>query len=283
MDEQVRARLDEVILKACDLPVLPATAQQVLLLMQDPDVSIEKVKKVIGSDPGLTARILKISNSSFYGGGRDIGNLTQALMRLGLSTVRSIMLAASMKHVYKRFGLTEKLLWEDSVGSAVASRVIAAASGFGGVEDAFVGGLLHNVGMVILNNEYPDVFVELMARVYNEGLEFEEVELDTFGFTHYEVGALVVRKWGFPRNVQMLLAWFGDEEKLSDEPELAAMARIIALADKFCHKLAVGWRRQLPGKPDLSMELSALEIDEEKAEELAAHIEEAIREEVALC
>src|SRR4030066_2591637 len=82
--------LNQFQIKAAELPVLPVTAQKVLGLMSDPDVSIEKLKRLVGADPGLATKILKIANSAFYGGNRNIENLNQAILRLGLNSVRSL-------------------------------------------------------------------------------------------------------------------------------------------------------------------------------------------------
>src|SRR3989338_7891692 len=99
--------LEAVILKAMEIPVLPVTAQRVLSLMSDLDVSIEKIKRLISTDPGLATKILKVANSAFSGGYRNIENLSQAILRLGLNSVRNIVIAASLKNVYKSFGRTE--------------------------------------------------------------------------------------------------------------------------------------------------------------------------------
>lgn len=238
-----KARLTDVVLKASDLPVLPVTTQKVLSLMADPDVSIEKVKRIISTDPGLTAKILKVANSAFYGSYRNIQNLTQAILRLGLNAVRSIVLAASMKNVYKRFGLTEKLLWEQMIGAALASTIIARQTRLCDPEDAFIGGLLHDVGKIVLNNEYPEAFARVMERVYNDGLPFHAAEIEVFDFSQRKVGSAVVKKWGFPENLEKLILYFDDLDAIKKERYLYNLVCIITLADKMCQKFGMGWRK----------------------------------------
>src|SRR3990172_11335447 len=111
MGAAIDSRIDEVIEKAMDLPVLRATAKRVLSIMSDPDVSIEKVKKIISADPGLATKILKVANSAFYGGYRNIQNLTQAILRLGLNAVRDKGEAATVKKDSKKIGLYQKINW----------------------------------------------------------------------------------------------------------------------------------------------------------------------------
>ncbi|MBI5587070.1 MAG: HDOD domain-containing protein [Deltaproteobacteria bacterium] len=235
-------RLDEVMLKSMDLPVLPATAQKVLSIMADPDVSIEKIKRLITTDPGLATKILKVANSAFYGSHRNIQNLSQAILRLGLNAVRNLVVATSMKNVYKRFGLTEKLLWEQLIGSALASNIIAKHTRLSDPEDAFIGGLLHDVGKVVLNNEYPDAFAKVMEKVYNESVPFSTAEIEVFEFSQRKVGAIVIKKWGFPENLELLLRYFDDPEVLAKERYIYNLVTIIKLADAMCQKIGMGWR-----------------------------------------
>lgn len=237
-----KTRLDEVMLKSMDLPVLPATAQKVLSLMADPDVSIEKIKRLISTDPGLTTKILQVANSAFYGGHRNIQNLSQAILRLGLNAVRNLVVATSMKNVYKRFGLTEKLLWEQLIGSALAANIIARHTRLSDPEDAFIGGLLHDIGKVVLNNEFPDAFAKVMEKVYNDSIPFSKAEMEIFEFSQRKVGALVVKKWGFPENLELLLRYFDEPEAVSTERYVYNLVTIIKLADTVCQKIGMGWR-----------------------------------------
>lgn len=240
MDSQNDGKI-EVEIKALELPVLPVTAQKVLSLMSDPDISIEKLKRLVATDPALVTKILKVANSAFYGGNRSIQNLNQAILRLGLNAVRSIVVATSMKNVYVRFSLVEKLLWEQLIGSALASGVIAKQARFVDPEDAFIGALLHDIGKVVLNNEYPNIFARVMERVYNESVPFAVAEMEFFNCSQRQVGASVVKKWGFPESIETLLLYFDDAEFLSRERELSRLVSVIKLADRMCQKIGMGW------------------------------------------
>ncbi len=279
---QDKARLEEVILKTCDLPVLPATAHRVLNVMADPNVSIDEIKRVISSDPGLTAKILKIANSAFYGGYRNIQNLTQAILRLGLNSVRNIMMATSIKNVYKRFGLTEKLLWEQSIGSALASNIIAGYVKSVDSEDAFIGGLLHDIGNVVLNNEFPQRFSEVMEMVYNDSVPYSTAVKEVFGFTHRDVGALVVRKWGFPETLEVLIRYFDDHEHLSADPYLLRFATVIATADRICQKFGVGWKQPMDDVVDFDTVADVLEIEKETLDEVCERTQKVFDHEIKL-
>jgi len=265
--------LNEETLKSMELPVLPATAQKVLSLMADPDVSIEKIKRLIATDPGLTTKILKVANSAFYGSQRNIQNLTQAILMLGLNSVRNLVVATSMKNVYKRFGLAEKLLWEQLLGSALASNIIAKQTRVSDPEDAFIGGLLHDIGKVVLNNEFPEAFAKVMEKVYNDGVPFEKAESEVFEMSQRKVGSIVVKKWGFPENLEMLLTYFDDPELISKERYIYNLVTIIKLADAMCQKIGMGWRSPGGEAVDFGNLPEALGLDEAGLDELYKKVE----------
>lgn len=260
--------LEELISNAMELPVLPVTTQKVLSLMADPDVSIEKVKRLITSDPGLVAKLMTVANSAFYGGYRNLQNLSQAILRLGLNSVRSIIVATSMKNVYKRFGLAEKLLWEQSIGSALASGIIARHTRVVDHEDAFIGGLLHDVGKVVLNNENPAGFARVMEMVYNDSLPFSIAEKEVFEFSHRDVGALVVKKWGFPENLELLIRVFDDREAVSKDRYLNSLVTVITMADLMCQKFGMGWRKPAGSDTDFGALPEALGLSQDDMNKL---------------
>lgn len=260
--------LEELISNAMELPVLPVTTQKVLSLMADPDVSIEKVKRLITSDPGLVAKLMTVANSAFYGGYRNLQNLSQAILRLGLNSVRSIIVATSMKNVYKRFGLAEKLLWEQSIGSALASGIIARHTRVVDHEDAFIGGLLHDVGKVVLNNENPAGFARVLEMVYNDSLPFSIAEKEVFEFSHRDVGALVVKKWGFPENLELLIRVFDDREAVSKDRYLNNLVAVITMADLMCQKFGMGWRKPAGSDTDFGALPEALGLSQDDMNKL---------------
>jgi len=282
MSDDSRTKLEQLILKSVELPVLPATTQKVMALLADPEVSVEKVKRFISADPGLTTKILQVSNSAFYGTSRSIPNLTQAIMRLGLNAVRNIAVATSMKNVYKRFGLAEKLLWEQMMGSAIASSVIARHTRVSDAEDAFIGGLLHDVGKVVLNNESPEEFARVMERVYNEGVSFVEAEREVFDFSHREVGALVVKMWGFPERLETLLRDFENQDMLAEDRYMYNLVSVIIMSDRVCQKFGVGWRRPAGDEVDFGNLAETLGLDDDEMDELIGHLEVTLSQGLSL-
>ena len=239
----VSSELDEFITKSCDLPTIPSVAGKVIKLVSDPEVTANDLNKAIMTDVSLAARVLKIANSSFYGCRTTINTVSHAIVVIGFNMIRNIVMAASTKNVYKRYGITEKLLHDHSVGAAMATYLIENVIGQKQSEEAFLAGLFHDIGKVILNNTDPDRFMIVMKEVYNEGRDSTEVEKEVFGFTHSDVGSLVLRKWNFSAELEKVVAQHHHLSEMGeDEPEVRKLIAIVSLADDFCYKLGIGLR-----------------------------------------
>lgn len=244
--------LEKIIMNSCDLPTIPAVAGMVVQLVSDPNASVEMLSKAIRADEALAARVLKIANSAFYGCLRAVNTLSQAIRIIGFNTIKSIVLAASTKEVYKKFGLTEKILHDHSLGTAIAALYIAREVGFKKREEAFLAGLLHDIGKVILNNDLQKRFKLVMEEVYNTGRSFAEIEIEIFGFTHADVGGLVIKKWNFSSEMEQVVSFHHNIEVLEKaDPYVVKLTSIINLADALCYKVGIG------GWADEDMDLTA--------------------------
>jgi putative nucleotidyltransferase with HDIG domain len=235
--------LEALIMKAGDLPTIPVVATKVMQLIESESATSEELAKVVSADPAVAARVLKISNSSFYGCQRQIQTLSHAIMILGFSTLKSLVVAASIKQVYKPYGLTEKMLWEHSFGAGLAARIIAGTTRLVNEEEAFLGGLFHDIGKIIMNTIDSQQFQAVMQRCYNEKISFQAAERQTYPYSHAEVGALVIKKWNFP---DILMSAVEKHHTFNFSEEEDAYQRrltcVVGLANLFCHKVGAGVR-----------------------------------------
>ncbi|RJQ21219.1 MAG: HDOD domain-containing protein [Nitrospiraceae bacterium] len=250
-DSEVRVEVikkDDLIRKAGDLRVLPFVARKVLETLNDENCSIDDLSDIIENDQTLAARVLKISNSALYGLRHEVTGLRQAILLLGFKTIRSLVLSVSTRALYKKFGMTEKIIWEHSVGAAIAAKMIAGGLGSSELgEAAFVGGLMHDIGKVVLNNETPDVFAEVMMKIYNDGVDSIVAEEEVYGYNHVEIGAGVVGKWGFsPLLVKIIENHHRTDYKTDDikEPLTLSSIACVNLADHVCKALGIGYRNR---------------------------------------
>ena len=269
--------LEQTIMAAGDLPTIPVVATKVMQLIEMDNISVDEIAKVVSTDPAVAARVLKIANSAFYGCQRQIQTISGAIVVLGFNTLRSLVVAASVREVYMPYGLTEKMLWEHSFGAGIAARIIAHDARKANHEESFLAGLLHDIGKIIMNNIDRNKFQTVMSRCYNEELLFEEVESSVYPFTHAEVGAHVVQKWNFPEGLVHAINFHHSlEDDDSDDQYLRNLTAVVSMADQFCHKLGIGTRAP---QEDLdlagSKQAEILGLDEEQINELLESFQEA--------
>ena len=234
---------EDFIIKKCDIPPMPNVAHRILEMMNDPDVTNIKLQEAIMADQALTVQILKIANSPFYGIPRIIRNLSTAIMILGYKMIRNIVIASIVKSLDKKTGLTEAMLWEHSIGASIASFLLAKEIKFPDPEEAFLSGLLHDIGKQIMNNSDPGRYMNVIEMVYNENVTFYFAEKEIFGFTHPEVGAIVIRKWKLSEELEQAIYYHHDGyiDFFKKHPfYIGKLAIIVNLADLICLKLGIG-------------------------------------------
>lgn len=200
----------ELISNLGDLPPLPQVAAQVLRLASDPDSTTDELQRVVATDSALAAQTLKIANSPMFGMVREVKTLTQAIMTLGFSTIRSVVIASSARNLYKRggTGLQEKLLWEHALTTALAARAYARLFRSPRAEEAFLGGLLHDVGKSVMALKFPERYGMLVRSVYNQAAVDEvEAELELFGFDHAMVGEALLGSWNLAKSLENAVRW----------------------------------------------------------------------------
>ena len=274
-------QVDEIAAKVGDLPALPEVITRVMSLIYSPKTTIKDLEKVIAKDQALAAKVLRIANSAFYGARREVNTLSRAIVILGFNTLRSLVLTGASETIYgnKNSNFKERILWEHSVAVALAARIIARECNYEGPEEAYVGGLLHDIGKVVLDVNFPEDYRTVIQHVYNQQQTFVEAEREVFGFDHAEVGALVVRQWSFDPKLQEAVRLHHDPMAAKEDPLLCA---IISLANDLCAKLGIGPERR--SDIDLSRldTTLRLKLDAGRLEPVAGEIVAALEREKEL-
>jgi putative nucleotidyltransferase with HDIG domain len=242
--------LETVASKAGDMKAVSTVARRVLDLISSDSTTSAILGDALSKDQSLAAHILKVANSAFYSLSREITTLPMAVSVLGLRNLRDQILVATARGAYKRFGITEKMLWTHSVASGIGSRLIARRLFPQLQEDAFICGLLHDVGKVVLNNECPEEFSEVMMLTYNEGYTYVQAEIQVFGYTHTQLGAMISRNWNYPHIItETIFRHHSDEETrpaLEDKDTLRILS-CVDLSNTACKILGIGYRDAKPG------------------------------------
>ena len=229
-----------------DLPPMPHIAAQVMDKLSEPDSTPREIHHLIIKDQALAARVLKVANSPYYGASRSISTLRDAILFMGFDSVRSLTMTAVLKGMFSSVSLSEKLLWEHAVGSGLAAKKIGHEVGFQRQEEAYLAGLMHDVGKAALFLRSPAVMRDIMEEVYNDGADFFDVEQRKLGFTHADVGRMIADKWRFALDIEDAIANHHQPGQARSTQELA---QIVSLANSICHKLEVGPTR----KPELDL------------------------------
>jgi putative nucleotidyltransferase with HDIG domain len=254
-------------LKKIELPSVPHVALKLFNLLNIPNVNLQEIEEVILSDQALTAKILKIANSAFYGLRRQIQLVNEAINVLGFKTLKDIVIIASIRDVYKVFGLIEKKIWEHGVGVSFASGILTDFVSIVKKDEANIAGLLHDVGKIIINNNFPQEYANCMNIVNQNKINFLDVERELFGFDHAEAGGMLAEKWGFPDELKTVILNHHNLEYIKKCEDLheKSLLLIVALADSICTRLGVGYKDSMPelikDEPEIRSMLGLTERD----------------------
>lgn len=190
-----------------DLPPLPSLVFRILDLLEDPEFAMDKLDKLIGQDQSLVAKLIKVSNSVLYGGTGDVGTLRDALVRLGMKTVKSLVITTSTRILFfpktnSSLGILSGALWEHSVECGLAAQCVARKIRYSDPEEAFVGGVLHDIGKLVILLKLPDQYREIEKMGKSEGANELDLESQLLGFDHTMIGEKLMKKWRMPSNLK---------------------------------------------------------------------------------
>ncbi len=187
------------------LPVLPAAYQEIVALLAIEATTVEDLGRVVQKDPGMTGNILKLVNSAYFGLRQRVSDPAEAVAFLGVDTLKALALVHGVFSQIQAVpeGFNCEHLWRHSLRLATASREIAKMEGLGrGLEsDCFTGGLLHDVGLLLLASGFPDEYRRIEELLASSSLEILDAEMEVLGVHHGEVGAHLLGLWGLPGTV----------------------------------------------------------------------------------
>lgn len=201
-------RLDarELLKSAMRLPPLPAIAMQVVKVSNDPRTAAEDISRLLALDQSLSARILRMVNSSYYASRSEVSSIRQAVVILGFETVRTLTFSTAIMDRFSSddgAGAPRAEFWKHALGVAMTARVIARHQKRGREQEelAYMAGLLHDIGKVILDEYFHDTFAEILRRIRERGESFREAERAVNSIGHDEIGAFLALQWGLPRAI----------------------------------------------------------------------------------
>lgn len=234
---ETRNAVQRVIERVGDLPAMPATVAELLRLTDDPMVELSEVTQALERDPALTAKILRVSNSPYYGMKQYVGTLKLALVILGVREVRNIVLGIAVVdtlHDEKLVTLVAKNFWSHAFMVAGFAKKLANTLQIGTQGEAFTSGLLHDIGKLILLRQLGSSYADIIKKSGGSSDLLYIAEREKYGFSHADAAAALAVAWNFPAALgdALLLHHAVDGNSLSNakDPKLAAIIRISNLA-----------------------------------------------------
>ena len=253
--------LDDVVGRLHDLPSLPAVVMELLTSIDQEDVDISVLAKKVSHDQALTAKTLRLANSSAYGLQVKVTTIQQAITFLGFQTTRNLITAAAVTGCFAEgqcAGFNDKAFWRHSIATAACARVLARRMRFN-QDYAFTAGLLHDIGRLVLVTTYPERYAEVIAWRAAHDCELLEAERAVLGVDHVVAGVALAEHWNFSDTMRLAIAHHHDPEA----PGAGFLATIIHVANAIVHALDIAGEEDDLVPPVSSVAWTALGLNEE--------------------
>ncbi len=263
------------------IATLPEVTMKIIKLVEDPDSTAQDLNNVISNDPALGARILKVVNSAFYGLPGQIGSINRAIVLLGLNAVKNIAIAASLAKLFRGGKIAANFdardLWSNAIASACATRLLAKKVGLGLPDEAFLSGLIHDIGLMVEIQARRSQFVEVLQKLeQNPQLTLLQAETQVLGANHEQFGQGLCKLWKFPQSFQYVTGFHHRPLELA--PGQRTLTGLVHVADVLTKRLDIGFTA---GTTSIEIDpalLKELNLTETSINEVAADLPQAIEE-----
>ncbi len=223
-----------------DIPVLPTSIYQVLDIANDPKASAQDLSKILEKDQALTTKVLKMANSSYYGFVNTISTISHAIVCLGLNTIVSIVLTAEAFELLQKsnsaYGLREGELYLHCTLVAHTAKIVAKRAHYHNAEEAYVAGLLHDIGKLMMNLFWRDKFQMIVSLAKKENMSFLDAEKKILGIDHAEIGFLLAEKWNLPEILCTAIRWHHEPNNAKQH---CALVNIIHISDAVADMMGI--------------------------------------------
>ena len=239
-DEITAERLKNITDRVHDLPTPPLVFTQIIKVINNSKSSAGDIGAIIAEDPALTAKVLKLTNSSYYGMSSTITSVKQAILILGLDVIKSLVISTSVFDSFSRNKVLDRgylgNFWRHSLLTALMAKMIAKFVQRGFLCDselAFSGGLLHDIGKLIIISHLPDEYA-MIKEISEQEQSLPEIDIESnvMQFTHADLGSYMAAKWNLPGEISFAILYHHYKEGISAD----GFSAVIHLADRLAHK-----------------------------------------------
>lgn len=257
---------------------MPGAAVKLLVLMDDPDVSVSQIEAILRQDPGLTGNILRLANSAYFGMPSKVGSIKQAVLLLGHKRLLQIVVASCVSAIMDKpvigYDLPTGELWHHSIGVTVAAEGLVKELNVEASEEIFTAALLHDVGKLVMG-EFIDKNIRAIEAALSQGISFEKAEDMILGTNHAEAGAQILSQWSLPPEIVNAVRWHHNPESAAG-PDM--MLDIIHVANVLCLMIGVGVGRDgLQYRPSEEV-IGRLGLEPRHLERVASHVLQWVNE-----
>ncbi|MDD2711032.1 MAG: HDOD domain-containing protein [Verrucomicrobiae bacterium] len=262
--------IEQILKKVNTLPPLPAAVQKLTEMTKDTETSYDEMAEVISTDEMLTSRILRVANSPFYGLAQRVSTVSQAIVVLGMQGVKSIAIGVSVFGFKAGSGNTEFLkredLWRHALGVATGAKLLATHFELENWEEAFVGGMLHDIGKIILMECFSAQYSEVLKAASTGAKSLQQLEQEAFGINHSNLGAEICRRWKMPASLARMISMHHVNARTSENSiKLDHILFAVRIADNLARIAKIG----NDGDPQLAADFMPLvEAENLKPEQL---------------
>ncbi|TGL88254.1 HDOD domain-containing protein [Leptospira congkakensis] len=230
----LKSKVDEILQDVNKLPAISSVVSKVLEKLQKPDVNIADLAQEISKDPAITANVIKLSNSAYYRASKPIRTVQEALMTLGIKTVKEIVLLTAAKGILSQdlnsYQIEAAQLWTSSLLVAELSSKIVQHKKLKIDKDlAFTSGLLCSVGKIVLAQFFSPVMMQIKTDLKDNQEPFPVLEKKYFGYTHMEVSENLLKRWNFPQELTDVVANYLTPEDSKNNPLLTSVVHIASI------------------------------------------------------
>jgi len=215
----------------------------IINVINDPESSAKDLNDIIQIDPPLTARVLKVANSAYYGSPRKISEIQHAVIWIGFDVVKEIVLSQKVCEVFDQdetiSGYSGSSLWKHSVAVALLGKMICRREFGERGENAYVAGLLHDIGIIVENQFLENDFKNALDLAQQERTNLSTSESEVFGFTHTDIGKILTGHWGFPQDLVVAMENHHNPDKAPEK--FSKLSHTLYIADYLCQERGIGY------------------------------------------
>ena len=251
---------ERVVGQIRDLPTLPEVVLRVTEMVNNPRVSANDIGRIIAHDQVLTARLLKLVNSSYYGFPSEIAEITTAIVILGFNSIKQLLLSTAVFDLFGKDrieGFDRVDLLRHTIATAIASRMIGRVMGYSDLEELFVAGLLHDIGKVVMDRYFHEEYREILYRTLEKDVTFHSAEQDVLDCDHTVLGQLLARHWKLPEKLVSIIANHHHPVSAGQYGRETAIVHVADILAK-AKRIGSGGDRVMPKLDEWSWELLAL-------------------------